>query len=160
LSRNRLELRPPVIDVHPWQLVLHPDVHLRFNSLRSVQGNQREVDVADTKLMSVKRRSTYRAEATFHLGRGSMDRNFTTYNPKVSLIYCAPCYESRTSRPPAAFAMTKTAIPDWFGNGEANSPAETFPRVCSFTHDRALLAPTNWRQNRRSEMRNIGVSVP
>jgi hypothetical protein len=48
MPRNRFELRPPVIDVHPWQLVLHPNVHLRFNSLRSVQGHQCEVDVAHT----------------------------------------------------------------------------------------------------------------
>lgn len=41
------------MDAYPWQLILHPDVHLRFNPLRGVQGNQREVDLADTKLMSV-----------------------------------------------------------------------------------------------------------
>ncbi len=142
MARNRLELGPPVIDVHPRQLVLHPDVHLRFNCLRSLQGHEREVDVADTKLMSVgKRGSTYRAEATFHLGRGSMHRQFTTEYLKVGLIYRAPCHEGGARRPPAAFTMAKAVIPNGFGNGEANSPAETFARVCSFTHNCALLAP-------------------
>ncbi len=40
LAGNGLELRMTVIDLHPWQPVLHPDVYLRFKSLRRIQGNQ------------------------------------------------------------------------------------------------------------------------
>ena len=95
--------------------------------------------------MSVgKRRSTYPAEAAFHLGRGSMHRNLTTYHPKVRLIYRAPCHEGGASRPPAAFTMAKAAIPNGFGNGEANPPAVTFASIFSLNHNCALLAPNNW----------------
>ncbi len=129
-SGNGLELRMPIIDLHPGQLVLHPDVHLRFKSLCSVQGNQGEIDLADAWLMSVGERcAAFPAETAFHLGRGSMHGNLAAQNPEVALVHRPPCHEGTASRPPTAQAMAKAAIPNWTGNREAHVPAETSANI-------------------------------